>query len=478
MRYIAPRQPAARYRKPVNEAIRVSLISLGCARNLVDSEVLLGHVVEEGLQVVQDAEDADVVVVNTCGFIETAKQESIDTILSVARLKDDGNLKGVIAVGCLAQRYGDELKKSIPELDAVFGLSDYSGVPAVVRRIVNGSSRRWVATVDGGKPKGPRSDTKRVLLTPKSFAYLRISEGCDHKCTFCAIPQMRGRNRSKPLDVLVEEAQNLAAAGVQELVVVAEDTTAYGLDLNKKRQIHTLLERLGEVDGIRWIRLMYAYPHTVAPELTTFLREHDKAVKYLDIPIQHISSPMLKAMKRGVSSDQVRGILDRLRDEVPGIAVRSTLITGFPGETEQDFAELKDLVASYRFERLGVFPYSREEDTPAHAMADQVPPELAQARAAELMEMQRSVMGAFQQGFVGKTLPVLVDGFDADGKHLVGRTYADAPEVDCRVLLPKGAAEPGAFVQALVTGASDYELTAEAADKKAAKQASAAKKKA
>lgn len=444
----------------MNEAIRVSLISLGCARNLVDSEVLLGHVVEEGLQVVQDAEDADVVVVNTCGFIESAKQESIDTILAVAKLKEEGNLKGVIAVGCLAQRYGEQLRESIPELDGVFGLSDYSGVPAVVRRIVNGSAKRWVATVDGGKPKGPRSDTKRVLLTPKSFAYLRISEGCDHTCTFCAIPQMRGKNRSKPIEVLFEEAEGLAAAGIKELVVVAEDSTAYGLDTTRKRQIHTLLEKLGEVSGIAWIRLMYAYPHTVAPELTRFLREHEKAVKYLDIPIQHISSPMLKAMKRGVSGEQVRGILDRLRDEVPGIAVRSTLITGFPGETEQDFAALKDLVQSYRFERLGVFPYSREESTPAHDMPDQVPQEVAEARAQELMAMQVPIMRAFQQSFVGRTVPVLVDGYDQDAKRMVGRTFADAPEVDCRVLLPKAAAESGDLVSAVITGADDYELTA------------------
>jgi len=327
-----------------------------------------------------------------------------------------------------------------------------------VRRIMNGSSRRWVATVDGGKPKGPRSDTKRVLLTPKSFAYLRISEGCDHKCTFCAIPLMRGRNRSKPIDVLVEEATNLAAAGVKELVVVAEDSTAYGLDSTRKRQIHTLLEKLGEVPGIAWIRLMYAYPHTVAPELTAFLREHPKAVKYLDIPIQHISSPMLRAMKRGVSGEQVRGILDRLRAEVPGIAVRSTLITGFPGETEQDFAELRALVESYRFERLGVFAYSREESTPAHDMDDQVPTAVAEARAAELMALQRSVMARFQASLVGKKLPVLIDGYDAESKRLVGRTWADAPEVDCRVLLPKGCAEPGAFVTASIVEASDYEL--------------------
>jgi len=442
----------------VNEAIRVSLISLGCARNLVDSEVLLGHVVEEGLQVVKEAEDADVVVVNTCGFIDTAKQESIDTILSVARLKDDGSLKGVIAVGCLAQRYGDELKKQIPELDAVFGLSDYSGVPSVVRKIVNGSTRRWTATVDGGKPKGPRSDTKRFLLTPKSFAYLRISEGCDHTCTFCAIPKMRGRNRSKPIDVLVEEAQNLAAAGVKELVVVAEDSTAYGLDTTRKRQIHTLLEKLGSVQGIEWIRLMYAYPHTVLPELTTFLREHEKAVKYLDIPIQHISGPMLKAMRRGVSGEQVRSILDRLRSEVPGIAVRSTLIAGFPGETDADFQAAKELVTSYRFERLGVFPYSQEEGTPAFDLPAQVPAKLTEARVAELMELQRGVMRSFHESLVGKTMPILIDGYDAEAKRLVGRTFADAPEVDGRVLLPKGAGEPGTIVDVAITKAHDYEV--------------------
>lgn len=445
----------------MNEAIRVSMVSLGCARNLVDSEVLLGHVVEEGLQVVSDAEDADVVVVNTCGFIDTAKQESIDTILSVAALKEEANLKGVIAVGCLAQRYGEQLKEQIPELDGVFGLSDYSGVPSVVRKIVNGSERRWTATVDGGRPKGPRSDTKRCLLTPTSFAYLRISEGCDHTCTFCAIPGMRGRNRSKPIPVLVEEAENLAAAGVKELVVVAEDSTHYGMDSERKRLIHVLLERLAEVDGIEWVRLMYAYPHTVLPELTTFLREHPKAVKYLDIPIQHISSPMLRAMKRGVKSEQVRGILDRLREEVPGIAVRSTLITGFPGETEADFEALRALVADYRFERLGVFPYSREEDTPAHDMPDQVPVDVAEARAEALMGAQLDVMRAFHRSKVGQSLDVLVDGYDESGEFAVARSYADAPEVDCRVLLSKDSAAPGDLVRAKLTSAGDYEWVGE-----------------
>ena len=444
----------------MNEAIRVAMVSLGCARNLVDSEVLLGHAVEEGLQVVKEPEDADVVVVNTCGFIETAKQESIDTILSVSRLKEEGNLKGVIAVGCLAQRYGEELKKSIPELDAVFGISDYTGVPAVVRRIVNGSTKRWSATVTGGKPKGPRSDAKRLLLTPRSFAYLRISEGCDHKCTFCAIPKMRGRNRSKPMDVLVEEAQGLAAAGIKELVVVAEDSTAYGLDFARKRLIHELMAKLADVEGIEWVRLMYAYPHTVSQELTTLMREHPKVVKYLDIPIQHISTNMLRAMKRGVSSEQVREILDRLRSEVPGIAVRSTLITGFPGETEQDFAEARALVKDYGFERLGVFTYSREEDTPAFDMPDQVPAEVAEERRAELMKLQKKAMDRFQKGLVGRTLPVIVDGFHADGATLMGRTWADAPEVDCTVSLPADCgAQPGDIVDVTIRSAGDYELT-------------------
>jgi ribosomal protein S12 methylthiotransferase len=451
----------------VNEAIKVSLISLGCARKLVDSEVLLGHAVEEGFLVAEDPRDADVVVVNTCGFIEAAKQESIDTLLSVARLKASGQLKGVVAVGCLAQRNGGELAAGMPELDAVLGISDYSGVPAVIRRIVNGSGRRFTATIDGGKPKTARSDENRVLLTPRSYSYLRISEGCDHTCTFCAIPSMRGRNRSKPEDVLVAEATGLAAQGVKELVLVAEDTTAYGLDTHRQRRIAGLLERLGEVRGIEWIRLMYAYPHTVGPELTRVLREHRKLVKYLDIPIQHISAPMLRAMKRGVSSEQVRGILDRLRSEVPGITVRTTLIVGFPGETEQDYQELERLVADYRFERMGVFTYSREEGTPAGALQGQVPADVAEARRRRLMALQQEVLRRQHEALVGTTLPVLVDGRDPSGVGFVGRTQADAPEIDCVVRLPEppagSALRSGDFVQATIARVAGYDLLAGAA---------------
>jgi ribosomal protein S12 methylthiotransferase len=444
----------------VNEDIRVAVISLGCARNLVDSEVLLGHAAEEGLAVVREPEDADVVVVNTCGFIEAAKQESIDTILEACQLKGETRVKGVIAVGCLAQRYAQDLGAQIPELDAVFGISDYSGVPGVVRQIVNGSARRYVATVDGGRPKSARSDVGRVLLTPKSYAYLRISEGCDHTCSFCAIPMMRGRNRSKPLEVLVEEAERLAAQGVKELVVVAEDSTAWGLDTHRERRIHLLLRALAEVQGIAWIRLMYAYPHTVREELTTVMREVGKIVPYLDIPVQHVSGPMLRAMRRGVSSEQVRGILTRLRAEVPGIAVRTTFISGFPGETDADHAELRDFVAEYRFERMGVFTWSREEGTPAFDLPDQVPAALAEERRAELMSLQKRIVAERNEGLVGRRLEVMVDGIAEDGASVVGRTTADAPEVDCLVHLPLGSASAGDLVLVHVEAADGYDLRA------------------
>ena len=419
----------------MNEAIRVAMISLGCARNLVDSEVLLGHAVEQGFLIAQDPKDADVVVVNTCGFIEAAKQESIDTILAVCKLKETGALKGVVAVGCLVQRYAEELAKELPEVDALFAISDYSNVPNVIRKIVNGSERRWSPTVDGGKPKTSKSDQLRVLLTPKSYAYLRISEGCDHTCTFCAIPKMRGRNRSKPIEVLVEETKNLAAQGVKEIVVVAEDSTHFGLDLYKKRVLHELVEQLSSVQGVEWIRLMYAYPHTVSADLTRVMRENPKVVPYLDIPIQHVSGPMLKAMKRGVSKEQVTGILRRLRDEVPGITVRSTLISGFPGETDQDHAEVLEFVAEYRFARLGVFTYSPEDGTPASELPGHVAPKLAEARRGEIMLLQQDIMHQHNASLVGTSQRVLVDGLAQDGKSWVARTKGDAPEIDAIVKL-------------------------------------------
>ena len=442
----------------MNEAIRVAMISLGCARNLVDSEVLLGHAVEEGFLIAREPADADVVVVNTCGFVEEAKQESIDTILEVCKLKEQGNLKGVVAVGCLVQRYAEQLQQEIPEVDAFFAISDYSNVPQVIRRIVNGSVKRWSPTVDGGRPKAPRNDANRVLLTPKSYAYLRISEGCDHTCTFCAIPKMRGRNRSRPFEVLVEEAGNLGRQGIRELVLVAEDTTHYGLDLYQERRIHELLEAIATSSGAAWVRLMYAYPHTVTPALTRVMRETPQVVRYLDIPIQHLAAPMLKAMKRGVSTEQVAGILHRLRDEVPGIAVRTTLISGFPGETEADHEQVLRFVEEYRFERLGVFTYSAEEGTPAADLPGHVAPEVAERRRGEIMQTQQRILEARNATLVGTTQQVLVDGRDPAGKGFVGRTQADAPEIDCVVRLPAAKLESGDLVATEITGVDGYDL--------------------
>lgn len=438
------------------------MVSLGCARNLVDSEVLLGHAAGAGLELVLEPADADVVVVNTCGFVEDAKQESIDTILEACRLKSEGRVRGVVAVGCLAQRYADELRAEIPELDAVLGISDYSGVPRLLRDLVSGRRRHAAATADGGAPKSAASDLDRVLLTPSSYAYLRISEGCDHTCTFCAIPKMRGRHRSKPPDVVVEEARRLAGQGVKELVVVAEDSTAYGLDLERRRLVVPLLRRLTEIEGIAWVRLMYAYPHTVQSELTALMAASEELVSYLDIPIQHVSGPMLRAMRRGVSAAQVKDVLWRLRDEVPGIVVRTTLIVGFPGETEEDFAELRDFVTDYRFERLGVFVYSPEEGTPAFDLPGRVPAEVAERRRDEIMRIQREICAARNSSLVGAELEVLVDGRAPDGSGWIGRTRADAPEVDGVVHLPASAPlRSGELILARIVAADDYDLQAE-----------------
>lgn len=464
----------------MEEGIRVSLISLGCPKNLVDSEVLLGHAAREGLLVARDPVDADVAVVNTCGFIDSAKEESIQTILEIARLKEDAQLKGLIVVGCLSERYGQELQKELPEVDAILGLSDYSRVPALIRHLARGGDDAWVPDTRGGQTKDAESDKVRLLMTPRSFAYLRIGEGCDHSCTFCAIPAIRGKQRSKPIEVLVEEASGLAKGGVRELVLVAEDSTAYGMDwADKKRMLPELLQALGEVEGIEWIRVLYAYPHTVLPAMTQQLRDNPKVLPYLDIPIQHIAGPMLKAMKRGVRSEQVRGILDRLREEVPGIAVRSTYIVGFPGETEEDFEALLELTKDYGFERLGVFPYSREEETPAFELGEGVPPEIAEERMARIMEVSKERIRERNEGLIGQVMEVLVDGTlspqeDPDAAHTgvldgyegpvsVARTYADAPEIDCKLYL-RGEAPSGTFVRARIDSVADYDLVGEILD--------------
>ncbi len=453
----------------MSEAIRVSLISLGCPKNLVDSEVILGHAVADGLEVTREPEDADIAIVNTCGFIDTAKEESIQTILEVAKLKSEAELKGLVVCGCLSERYGQELRKEIPEIDAVLGITDYSRVPQLLRHLMKGGDRRFLSDTTGGERKSADSDLTRMLLTPKSFAYLRIGEGCDQTCSFCAIPGIRGKQKSKPIEVLVNEAEAVAAAGVRELVLVAEDSTAYGMDWSRQRKLPDLLDALAGVDGIEWIRVLYAYPHTVRPELTDRLRESEKVLPYIDMPIQHIATNMLRAMKRGVSGDQVRKILDRLRDEVPGIAVRSTYIVGFPGESDADFEELLRLTEEYQFERLGVFPYSEEEGTKAADLEDDVPKEVVEERIERIMDCSRANIETRNRQLVGTKITVLVDGpcGDAEGRFgkrfesgaSLGRTFADAPEIDCQVVLI-GDHPAGSFVEVDVLETDGYDLLA------------------
>ncbi len=450
------------------DAVKVCLVSLGCPKNLVDSEVLLGAAAEDGILVARDPEDADVAIINTCGFIDSAKEESIQTILEIAKLKTEGALKGLVVVGCLSQRYGDELRRDLPEVDAVLGLSDYSKVPALIKHLAKGGDARFVMDTRGGKAKTKDSDRRRLLLTPKSYAYLRIGEGCDHSCSFCAIPLIRGKQRSKPIEVLVEEAEGLAAGGVRELILVAEDSTAYGMDwADNKRMLAPLLEALGQVPGIEWIRILYAYPHTVRKEITEQLRENPKVVPYIDIPIQHIASPMLRAMKRGVSSTQVRKILDRLRDEVPGIAIRTTFIVGFPGETQEDFEELLRLTKDFRFERLGVFPFSREEGTSSFDLPGDVDPELVRERIQAIMDASRRVIEERNASLIGSRMKILVDGA-MEGDRLkglgwkvgsLGRTFADAPEIDCEVYL-EDSLPSGMFIEGEIVGSRGYDLLA------------------
>ncbi len=439
--------------------LKVALLSLGCSKNLVDSEVLLAHLAEAGIAVTPSPEDANVVVVNTCAFIEDAREESIDTLLRMARLKEEGRIRAVLAVGCLPQRYGDELVRSLPEVDAFLPISDYSRVGEIVARLAAAPGPGPGALLEGGRPKGPGSDLDRLLLTPRSYAYLRVAEGCDHQCSFCAIPLIRGRLRSKPGEVLLEEARRLAGLGVKELDLVAEDTTAWGRDLpGKGEDLAGLLEGLNGVPGIRWIRILYGYPWSVTPALLEAVRELDKVVPYLDLPIQHFSAPVLEAMKRGAGGDKLRDLLYRIREEVPGIVLRTTVLVGHPRETERRFRELMDFLAEFRFERLGAFAFSPEEGTPSAAMGGRPSRKTARARLDEVMDLNRKIMEERNRTLLGKEVEVLVDSAGEDGSWL-GRTAADAPEVDglVRFRSPRPPA-PGDFVRVRVTGWDAYDL--------------------
>ena len=436
-------------------------ISLGCDKNLVDSEVMLGLVDEKGYKIVDSEEDADVIVINTCCFIHDAKEESIQTILEMAEYKKEGRLKALIVTGCLAQRYQKEIMEEIPEVDAVLGTTSYHKIVETIEEALAGNGHLELDDIDAL----PLVDTKRLVTTGGHFAYLKIAEGCDKHCTYCIIPKLRGSYRSVPMERLIKEAQDLAEQGVKELILVAQETTIYGKDLYGEKSLHRLLRELCKVKGIRWIRVLYCYPEEIDDNLIQVMKEEKKICHYLDLPIQHASDDILKRMGRRTSKKQLTEIVEKLRREIPDIALRTTLITGFPGETKEQHEELMDFVDEMEFDRLGVFTYSPEEDTPAAVMPGQIDEEVKEDRQAELMELQQEIVFDAAEAMVGKEVLVMIEGKVADENAYVGRTYKDAPNVDGLIFI-NTARElmSGDFAWVTVTGAAEYDLIGELSD--------------
>ena len=425
-----------------------ALISLGCAKNLVNSEQMLYLMDEAGYTLVSDPDGADLVIVNTCGFIDAAKSEAIDTILQMAELKKEGRLGGLIVTGCLSERYQETILQELPEIDAVLGVGSFGDIVRAADAVLAGQSARFF-----GDQNAPVEEIPRVVSTGPAWAYLRIAEGCNNFCAFCAIPYIRGRYRSRSLENVLAEAKDLAAHGVKELIVIAQDITRYGTDLYGKRCLAQLCKELAKIPGIEWIRLHYLYPDQFDDELIDEIARNDKVVKYLDIPIQHINNRILKAMNRRGTGDEIRDLFRTLRQRIPGLVLRTSLIAGLPGEGEAEFEELCAFLKDARIERVGVFPFSPEEGTPAAGM-DHVDAEEAQRRADLIMELQAPIMDAFCQSFVGKTIRVLCEGYDEDVQRMVGRCYADSPDIDGQVLFD-GSCREGDMVDVRITAADD-----------------------
>lgn len=438
--------------------MKILFVSLGCDKNLVDSEMMLGMLGHKGYSFTDDEAEADIVIVNTCCFIGDAKEESINTLLEMAELKNSGQLKALIAAGCLAQRYREEIQKEIPEVDAVIGTMAIEEIAAAVEEVLRGRAKNHYRALDV-KPPFSRD---RVLTTGGHFAYLKIAEGCGKHCTYCIIPKVRGDYRSIPIEELIRQASGLAEKGVRELILVAQETTLYGVDLYGEKSLPRLLRELARLDGIHWIRILYCYPEEITEELTETIASEPKVCHYLDIPIQHASDNVLKRMGRRTSQEELRRQIARLRERIPDICLRTTLISGFPGESQEDFEELYRFVNEMEFDRLGVFPYSQEEDTPAALMPEQVPEEIKEARRDELMELQQAIAFEKAEDMTGRVLEVMVEGKVADEDVYVTRTYRDAPNVDGYLFLNTTASlMTGDFVKVLVTDSNEYDLIGE-----------------
>ena len=435
--------------------MKILFISLGCDKNLADSEEMLGLLTAGGHEITDDETQADAIVINTCCFIKDAKEESVETILEMAEYKKTGSCHALIVTGCMAQRYQKEIIEEVPEVDAVLGTTSYGDIVKALEEAVAGNHFEEFRDID----YLPDTGSKRVLTTGGHFGYLKIAEGCDKHCTYCIIPKLRGKFRSVPMERLIAQAEDMAEQGVKELILVAQETTVYGKDLYGKKSLHILLKKLCEIRGIRWIRILYCYPEEIYDELIETIRDEKKICHYLDIPIQHASDRILKRMGRRTSKQELIDIVGKLRKEIPDIILRTTLITGFPGETEEDHEELKEFVDEMEFDRLGVFTYSPEENTPAAEMADQVPEEVKEERRDELMELQQEISYDRGQDRIGQELLVMIEGKVSDESAYIGRTYGDAPKVDGYIFVQTGELlMTGDFAKVRVTGALEYDL--------------------
>lgn len=443
--------------------MNIFFVSLGCDKNLVDSEVMLAIIKDKGFTITNDEKDADIIIVNTCCFIGDAKEESINTILEMAEYKKTGKLKGLIVTGCLAQRYKDEIQNEIDEVDGIVGTSSYNEISEVIDKVLGGEKAVVVGELDGFV----NTNIDRVNTTGGYFSYLKIAEGCDKHCTYCIIPKLRGNYRSVPMEQLAKEAEALAKKGVKELILVAQETTLYGVDIYKEKSLPKLLKKLAAIDGIEWIRILYCYPEEITDELIEVIKTEDKVCKYLDMPIQHGANSILKAMGRRTSKEELISIISKLRSNIPDIALRTTLISGFPGETEEDHEELKEFVKEMKFDRLGVFTYSKEEDTPAAKLKNQIRKHIKKQRQEEIMELQQEIAFANGERKIGQVLKVIIEGklpqenMEEENVYM-GRTYMDAPNVDGYIFIHTDLdLMSGEFVQVKVTESKEYDLIGE-----------------
>ncbi len=434
---------------------KVGFISLGCPKNQIDTEIMLSHLAEAGYELTPEDTEADIIIVNTCGFIESAKQEAIDNILDVAWLKKNRDLRGIIVAGCLSERYRDQIFAEMPEVDALVGCGSIHDIVEAVKAVDRGEKYSSYKPMDSLELGG-----NRIVTTPDYTAYLKIAEGCDNRCAYCAIPAIRGPFRSRPIEDIIEEAKVLEGMGLKELVLVAQDTTRYGVDLYGEYKLAELLHRLGEETDIPWIRLLYCYPDKITDELVAEMAANPQVVKYIDLPVQHISDPVLSRMNRHGDAALIRSVIKKLRDAMPDITIRTTAIVGFPGETDEDFTQLCEFVKETKFDRFGAFTYSREEDTPAYDMPDQIDEQQKQDRLDRVMAIQYDIVADKNEAMVGRTLQVLCEDYDVVSGCYFGRTAADAPEIDGRIFFTSDKKlTPGSFVDVEVTGTIDYDLT-------------------